>query len=69
MSNLQENIKTGTDSNQHIIFENDHLFHLDVLLQSLGYEVCYSHNGAVRKMKGYYNPNTGENITLGEGRD
>lgn len=71
MSNLQNvsstNLRMGME--EHVVFENDHLFELDVLLQSLGYEVSYTHVGKVRKMKGFYNPNTGESLTLGEGRD
>ena len=71
MSTLQ-NVSSNSSRigmGEHVVFENDHLFELDVLLQSLGYEVSYTHIGQVRKMKGFYNPNTGESLTLGEGRD
>lgn len=49
-----------------VVFNNEHLFELDVLLQSLGYAVFSTSDILSCKEKRYINPETGESLILGE---
>lgn len=49
-----------------VVFNNENLFELDVVLQGLGYIVFSTSDILGCKEKHYMNPNTGEALLLGE---
>lgn len=63
---MSDNTFTPSSKTKPVVFNNEQLFELDVLLQSLGYTVYSTSDILGCKEKHYMNPETGEALILGE---
>lgn len=63
---MSDNTFVPSSKTKPVVFNNEHLFELDVLLQSLGYVVFSTSDIVGCKEKHYVNPVTGEALLLGE---